>query len=79
MTVTRQDLDGFHSFATRRLQSADKDLSFDDLVCEWECFRDRDNVNAAIREGLADVEAGRRQSADEVMEELRRKHGPPAE
>jgi predicted transcriptional regulator len=78
MTVTQQDLDGFYSFATRRLQSAGKDLSFDELVVEWEPLRDRDDVNAAIRDGLADVEAGRYRSADEVAEELRKKHSLPA-
>ncbi len=79
MTVTQRDLDGFYSFATRRLQSADKDLSFDELVVEWESLRDRDDVNRAIREGLADVNAGRHRTADEVKEELRSKYGLPAE
>lgn len=75
MTVTQQDLDGFYAFATGRLHSAGEDLSFDDLVIEWESLRDRDDINAAIREGLADVEAGRYRAADEAMEELRKKHG----
>lgn len=75
MAVTQQDLDGFYAFATGRLHTAREDLSFDDLVIEWESLRDRDDINAAIREGLADVEAGRYRSADEVMEGLRKKHG----
>ncbi|MCA9105568.1 MAG: hypothetical protein KDA83_09100 [Planctomycetales bacterium] len=79
MTVTQQDLDGFYAFATARLHSAGEGMSFDDLVIEWESLRDRDDINAAIREGLADVEAGRYRAADEVMEELRKKHGLSAE
>ncbi len=75
MTVTQQDLDGFYAFATGRLNSARDDLSLDGLVIEWESIRDRDDINAAIRDGLADVEAGRYRAAEEVMEELRQEHG----
>jgi predicted transcriptional regulator len=48
-------------------------------VLEWESVRDRDDINAAIREGLADIEAGRHRPADEVMRELRQKHNIPSE
>jgi predicted transcriptional regulator len=79
MTVTQKDLDGFYGFATGRLPSTGEELSFDDLVIEWESLRDREAINAAVREGLADVEAGRHRPAGEVMEELRKKHGLPTE
>jgi len=79
MTVTQQDLDGFYAFATARLRTVGEDLSFDDLVIEWESLRDRDGFNAAIQEGLEDVEAGRHRAADEAMEELGKKQGLPTE
>ena len=79
MSVTQHDLDAFHHFATARLADGASRLSFDELVVEWESTRDRDEINAAIREGLADVEAGRHRPADEVSEELRNKHSIPDE
>ena len=75
MTVTQKELDAFYRFASDRLRSEGQPLSLDDLLIEWESRRDREEVNAAIREGLADVEAGRHRPAAEVMEELGKKHG----
>ena len=75
MAVTQQELDDFHQFASEWIQNGAAEISFDDVVTEWESRRDRDEINAAIRKGLADVDAGRHRPADEVMEELRQKHG----
>jgi predicted transcriptional regulator len=77
MAVTQDDLDNFHRFATERLSHGEADLTIDDLVIEWDSRRDRDEINAAIREGLADVDAGRTRPANEVTEELRKKHRIP--
>ena len=77
MAVTQGDLDNFHRFATERLSHGEADLTIDDLVIEWDSRRDRDEINAAIREGLADVDAGRTRPANEVTEELRKKHRIP--
>jgi hypothetical protein len=43
------------------------------------CLSCHDDINAAIREGLADVDAGRQRPSPEVMEELRQKHGITSE
>jgi hypothetical protein len=77
MAVTQDELDNFHRFATDRLRNGEVDLTIDDLVIEWDSRRDRDEINAAIREGLADVNAGRTRPANEVTEELRKKHRIP--
>jgi predicted transcriptional regulator len=77
MAVTQDELDNFHRFATDRLRNGEADLTIDDLVIEWDSRRDRDEINAAIREGLADVDAGRTRPANEVTEELRKKHRIP--
>lgn len=79
MAVTQQDIDAFHRFASQRVSNGGSKVSFDELVLEWESVRDRDDINAAIREGLADIEAGRHRPADEVMRELRQKHNIPSE
>jgi predicted transcriptional regulator len=77
MTVTQHELDSFHRFATDRLRRGEEEFTIDDLVIEWDSMRNRDQINAAIREGLADIDAGRTRPADQVTEELRRKHNIP--
>lgn len=79
MTVTQAELDNFHEFATARISNSGVEIDFDDLVTEWLSLRDRDEINGAIREGLADVEAGRHRPAHEVTEELREKYGLASE
>jgi predicted transcriptional regulator len=76
LAVTQNELDNFHRFATQRLTSGQADLTIDDLVTEWDSSRNRDEISAAIREGLADIDAGRTRPAHEVAEELRRKYSP---
>ena len=77
MSVTQDELNSFHRFATERLSKSEAELSIDDLVIEWDSRRNRDQINAAIREGLADIDSGRTRPADEVTEELRKKHNIP--
>lgn len=77
MSLTQDELNSFHRFATERLSESEVELSIDELVIEWDSLRNRDRINAAIREGLADIDAGRTRPADEVTEELRKKHNIP--
>ena len=77
MAVTQGELDSFHRFATGRLRESEREFTIDDLVIEWDSVRNREQINAAIREGLADIEAGRTRPAGQVTEELRRKHNIP--
>ena len=78
MAATQHDINAFHRFASQWLSNGGAELSFDELVVEWESVRDRDDINAAIREGLTDIEAGRHRPADEVMRELRQKYNIPS-
>ncbi len=75
MTVTKSSVDRFHDFAHHKLSAHPHDLSWDELMIEWQSFCERDAVNTAIQEGLDDVKAGRCQPADEVMRELRDEFG----
>jgi hypothetical protein len=77
MSVTQEELDSFHRFASEKLNKGPADLSWDELFIHWQSARERDEVNTAIREGLADVEAGRYQDASEAMEEIRKEFDFP--
>jgi len=59
MTVTQHDLDSFHDFATQMLAHRREALSFEELFEQWCAKREREETIAAVREGIADAEAGR--------------------
>ncbi len=72
MATTREELESFHQYAARRLKDGGSEPSLDDLLTEWADSRDREAINEAIRRGLADVNAGRHESADPATEKTRR-------
>lgn len=62
-------LANFHQFVGQQLASEDAaQMSPELAVAIW---REREETLAAIREGLADVEAGRTFPAEDVIRELR--------
>jgi hypothetical protein len=75
MAVTTQQLDAFHRFGAEKLQNGETELSWDELFILWESRNNRTEVNSAIREGLADVDAGRFESSDKVLADLRDEFG----
>jgi hypothetical protein len=77
MPVTQEELDSFHRFASKKLNDEPAELSWDELFVHWQSAREREKVNTAVREGLADVEAGRYQDASEAMEEIRKEFDFP--
>jgi predicted transcriptional regulator len=78
MSTALQELNSFHQFALNSLRSRDEYVSLENLLETWRAQKDRDEVNTAIRDGLADIEAGRYRPAAEVMEEFRKTHGIPS-
>ena len=78
MSTALQELNNFHQFALDSLRIRDEYVSLESLLEIWRAQKEREEVNAAIREGLADIEAGRYRPAAEVMEEFRKKHGIPS-
>lgn len=78
MPTTREELDRFHQFAIDRLATADPTPEIDDLMQAWCDERERGEINAVIRQGLADIDAGLGRQAMEVSEELRARYGFPA-
>ncbi|QEG35914.1 hypothetical protein [Bythopirellula goksoeyrii] len=75
MTITTEEFDNFTDFGRTLLNSGKSPMSLDDLVIEWESYQNRDQINEAIREGIADADAGRHRPAEEAMKDLRQKHG----
>ena len=75
MASIREDLESFQHFANERLANGDSGASLDDLFTEWHERRTREEVNQAIRQGLADIDAGRHESAEGAMESIREQFG----
>jgi hypothetical protein len=75
MSITQTQIDSFHRFASEKIANGGADLSWDELFIQWQSDCERDEINTAIREGLADVEAGRCLPAAEAMEEIRKEFG----
>ncbi len=77
MSVTSDELENFHHFAQVRLQTAPVE-SLEELVDIWRLEHpsadERAEIHDAIRQGLADIQAGRGRPADEVMIDLRHKN-----
>lgn len=68
-SVQPNSLASFHKFVGQQLQSdAAETMSPEEALALW---RDREESLEAIREGLADIEAGRTYPAEDVIRELR--------
>ena len=82
MSVTSDELENFQRFALQKLQNGDAQ-SIEELFDLWRIEHptpeEVSEIHAAIRQGLADIKAGRGRPADEVMDELSRKYNLPAE
>lgn len=75
MSITVDEINRFHQFAIRRIEQAPQGgLTFDDLLVEWDSAIHRGEINQAIREGIADVDAGRTYPAKQVNQELKAKY-----
>ena len=79
MTVTQEQLDSFHRFASEKLGNGGGELTWQELLALWRLEnpseQERSQTNAAIRNALEEIEAGLVQPADEAMEEIRKDFG----
>ena len=71
---TKEELAEFNQFAEEKLSNGEVD-SLTDLFRIWIDAYNAADVDTAIREGLADVEAGRTQLHDEFMKDVRQELG----
>ncbi len=79
MSTIQQDLENFHQFAIARLAKRPSVESLDELIVEWRDSQSTDEVNAAIRRGLADIEAGRHEPIEQAVQRIRDRFGFRAE
>jgi hypothetical protein len=77
MTVTPADIAEFSQYGSEQISNGGSDLTLAQLALRWQAARERAEMIAAIREGLADIEAGRTQDALEAIEEMRTKYNIP--
>lgn len=66
------ELEAFYAFGQGLISQGDAD-SLEEVLVAWDSEMERESINAAIREGIADVDAGRTRPASEVIAELRQK------
>jgi hypothetical protein len=80
MSVSLDQLDDFHRFAQQKVEAGGAE-SLEELCDLWRIehpsSEEQAEIHEAIRQGLADIEAGRYRPARDVMEELRTKYGLP--
>ncbi|HKI17010.1 MAG TPA: hypothetical protein VKA15_03990 [Isosphaeraceae bacterium] len=82
MAIDRaNDLQAFRDFVDDHLANGESNLTLDEALDLWEYENssedERESTMEAIRQGFADVVAGRVRPAREAIAELRRKHNLP--
>ena len=73
MPVTKDDIQDFHCFVDEKLASGGAD-SLRQLVAEWE---ERQEANAAIRQGITDIDAGQTEPFFDSQDRFREERGLP--
>lgn len=73
MASIREELDSFHRFAIERLSAGEPASNLDELFMEWHDTQSREEINEAIRRGLADADAGRHKSVEESFKAIRQR------
>jgi hypothetical protein len=78
-TERLNDLRAFKTFVDEKLSGGEASLTLDDALSYWEfenqTEEEREATLRAIRQGLADAEAGKVRSIDDFDHEFRQKHG----
>lgn len=75
MAVTTEELTDFTQFTLERINHGCA-ISLEECLLLW---REQTDVNAAIRRGLAEADAGLGRPVREFMEEFQQRHGHAAE
>ena len=78
MAVTEKELDQFQQFARTKLANDGVELTWQELFYSWMLEEppadERLQINAIIRQGIADVDAGRTRPVEKVNDEIRKKY-----
>lgn len=75
MSSTLQELESFTQFARQRLVANESGLSLEDCVRVWRQQTEQQAVLDDLRQGQADVEAGRAQPLAAAFDDVRRQLG----
>ena len=67
MSTALQELNSFHQFALDSLRSQDEFISLENLLETWRAQKVREVVNAAIRQGISEMKAGKGIPLDEYL------------
>lgn len=82
MPTTHDQLAAFQQFAVQKVDAGEAE-TLEDLFDLWRVehptAEEQAEVHEAIRQGLADIKAGRGRPAEDVMAELQQKYNLPAE
>jgi predicted transcriptional regulator len=80
-TDRTNDLRAFRQYIDDQLTNREVELTLDEALVNWEIENQTDEQRQetieAIREGLADVDAGRTRPAEDVIRDLCRKYNIP--
>jgi predicted transcriptional regulator len=69
------DAEAFYDFLGQTLSHGERETPPEALLRKWRAQREYDETVEAIREGLAQMEAGLGRPVEEVFADLRRKYG----
>jgi hypothetical protein len=80
-TERANDLRAFRQYIDQQLTNGGAQMTLDDALLNWEfenqTGKEREDTLEAIREGLADADAGRTRPAEDVIRDLCREHNIP--
>lgn len=77
MRVTETDIQAFAEFAREQTAGGEADHTIPELAVKWQAAREREQVNCAIADSLADIEAGRTDPFFESQDRFRRERNLP--
>jgi len=77
MPVTQADIADFSQFASQQIGKGGSELTLAQLALRWQATKEQHEAVGAVREGLADIDAGRTQDAFEFAEEMRSRYNIP--
>jgi len=74
MSISTDDLNSFHQFATSIVTRGQTTLTLSELVDHWQQSKEREATNQSIRQSLAEFESGQGQPVEEFLDEIKSKH-----
>ncbi len=77
MFVTESEIDAFGHFAKEQIGAGGVGVSFQQILDKWQAKREAEAVADDIRQGIADIEAGKGKPVAQAFADVREKLGLP--